>query len=370
MHPYPPPPHMSARSPSATRVAPAPQPGQERRPPLSHTERVLPQQAPAAPAPVELRRARGDDWDGETVVKQPAALTTSKHRERPGREAPRAPAQSSHAAAPPQKPFNPDETVNLKATSTSTSSSPTRRSTSLRLRADRADQAGSVSPAASVSHLLLGDAPSPRISSPDRASSCRSSRRRRGSVVSFFTESWMVGAGRAQERVHVLALAREHARHAERLSDSGPSRRDLLARLRPTDVARERASRMHARARHRPSGRATTLSTILRAEAVDAPDVLADLLLRPREQASASVRATSATCRPATCPICGMPSPPTSRSSVRSLRRLDRLDHVLRALLPHALEARDLLRGRGRRDRRRPSRAPSSTSCSTSDSPR
>ena len=52
----------------------------------------------------------GDDWDGETVVRQPAALTTSKHRERPAREPERAPAQ---AARPVQKPFNPDETVNL-----------------------------------------------------------------------------------------------------------------------------------------------------------------------------------------------------------------------------------------------------------------
>ena len=116
IHPYPPPPHMSARSPSATRIAPAPQAGQARRPPVnnppSYAHRLQP--APAAPfpspAPVSFERLGGDDWDGETVVRQPAALTTSKHRERPGRDAERAPAQ---AARPAQQPFNPDETVNL-----------------------------------------------------------------------------------------------------------------------------------------------------------------------------------------------------------------------------------------------------------------
>jgi hypothetical protein len=52
----------------------------------------------------------GDEWDGETVVKKPAALTTSRHRERPSRESSRTPQQ---AQRPPQKPFNPDETINL-----------------------------------------------------------------------------------------------------------------------------------------------------------------------------------------------------------------------------------------------------------------
>jgi serine/threonine-protein kinase len=120
MHPYPPPPHMSARSPSATRIAPAPQPGQQRRAPVVDTSRLVPQ-PPQPPAPVNFSGLGGDDWDGETVVRQPAALTTSKHRERPSREAPREQARAAPAqhVAPQQqqqhhqKPFNPDETINL-----------------------------------------------------------------------------------------------------------------------------------------------------------------------------------------------------------------------------------------------------------------
>ena len=117
MHPYPPPPHVSARSPSATRVAPSPQPSQRRPPvanPPSYAHRLQPAQvAPfPPPAPVSFEGLGGDDWDGETVVRQPAALTTSKHRERPGRDAPRSQPQG-RPAPPAQKPFNPDETVNL-----------------------------------------------------------------------------------------------------------------------------------------------------------------------------------------------------------------------------------------------------------------
>ena len=53
--------------------------------------------------PVNLGGLAGDEWESETVVKKPAALTTTRHRDRPpsGRE--RVP-----------KPFNPDETVNLR----------------------------------------------------------------------------------------------------------------------------------------------------------------------------------------------------------------------------------------------------------------
>jgi serine/threonine-protein kinase len=109
MHPYPPPQQqrMSSRSPSATRIAPAPAPGQAgqpRRPAAGAAPVAPPAGSPLAhPAPVSFAGLGGDDWDGETVVRRPAALTTSKHRDRPGREPP-----------PPQKkPFNPDETVNL-----------------------------------------------------------------------------------------------------------------------------------------------------------------------------------------------------------------------------------------------------------------
>ena len=39
--------------------------------------------------PANLRGLVGDDWDGETVVKKPAALTTSRHRDRPNKTAAR-----------------------------------------------------------------------------------------------------------------------------------------------------------------------------------------------------------------------------------------------------------------------------------------
>jgi len=116
MHPHPQPPQVSARSQSATRVAPAPQAGQQRQAPETNATRLSPQPRyplaapPPPPAPVSFEGLGGDDWDGETVVRQPAALTTSKHRERPGREVPR---EQARAAPAQQKPFNPDETVNL-----------------------------------------------------------------------------------------------------------------------------------------------------------------------------------------------------------------------------------------------------------------
>ena len=65
-----------------------------------------PRRAGAPPPPeaaVDLTGLTGDDWDSETVVKKPAALTTTRHRERPPSARERA-----------QKPFNPDETVNLQ----------------------------------------------------------------------------------------------------------------------------------------------------------------------------------------------------------------------------------------------------------------
>jgi hypothetical protein len=117
---------LPARSPSATRIAQAPQaaaaarrsatPGQAPPPPPRQGSRqdqvtLQPQRAaggsaaesrgPTPMAPVNLAGLVGDDWEGETVVKKPAALTTMRHRERP----------------PPRerdpKPFNPDETMKL-----------------------------------------------------------------------------------------------------------------------------------------------------------------------------------------------------------------------------------------------------------------
>ena len=68
---------------------------------------VLPSRAPQPqpPAPVKIAPASieglsGDDWDSETVVRKPAALTTMRHRERP-------PSARQKAA----QPFNPDETL-------------------------------------------------------------------------------------------------------------------------------------------------------------------------------------------------------------------------------------------------------------------
>ncbi len=70
--------------------------------------------------PVDLSGLVGDDWDGETVVKKPAALTTLRHRDRPSsrdsaRQAQERSQQPPHSQQPPlEKPFNADETVNLR----------------------------------------------------------------------------------------------------------------------------------------------------------------------------------------------------------------------------------------------------------------
>ena len=61
--------------------------------PRAQPSRVPLPAMPAAMPPVSLTGLTGDDWDGETVVKRPAAFTSAKRRE--------------------PKPFNPDETVNL-----------------------------------------------------------------------------------------------------------------------------------------------------------------------------------------------------------------------------------------------------------------
>lgn len=50
---------------------------------------------PAAMPPVSFAGLTGDDWDGETVVKMPGSPLTNARRREP-------------------KPFNPDETVNLR----------------------------------------------------------------------------------------------------------------------------------------------------------------------------------------------------------------------------------------------------------------
>ena len=127
-----PPRQMASRSPSATRVAPAPQPGSRRAgaaaaPPPAAAARSAVQQPATVPqsmAPVNLSELVGDDWDGETVVKKPAALTTSRHRDRPSsRHAAQQQQQQPQSQRPqsqqqqgpqPAKPFNPDETVNLR----------------------------------------------------------------------------------------------------------------------------------------------------------------------------------------------------------------------------------------------------------------
>jgi hypothetical protein len=74
---------------------------------------------PPSMAPVNLSGLVGDDWDGETVVKKPAALTTSRHRDRPsgrdsGRHAQAQQQQPQQQQQQQQKPFNADETVNLR----------------------------------------------------------------------------------------------------------------------------------------------------------------------------------------------------------------------------------------------------------------
>ena len=105
-NPNPPPRHAPARSPNETRIHQAPQ----RRPP----PQVAPPPASAPPpprmAPVNFSGLVGDDWDSETVVKKPAALTTTRHRDRPTP----APAAGRPPSERKQKPFNPDETVNLQ----------------------------------------------------------------------------------------------------------------------------------------------------------------------------------------------------------------------------------------------------------------
>ena len=122
-----PPRHMPPRSPSATRVAPAQQPqaaAAARRPaPPPPAPSAQPAPAPAPPSapvsqsmgPVNLSGLVGDDWDGETVVKKPAMLTTSRHRDRPSSKDS---SRQVHAQQPPQqqaqKAFNADETVNLR----------------------------------------------------------------------------------------------------------------------------------------------------------------------------------------------------------------------------------------------------------------
>ena len=71
--------------------------------------------------PVNFSGLVGDDWDGETVVKKPAMLTTSRHRDRPSskdssRQGQAQPQQAQPQQAQPQQqqPFNADETVNLR----------------------------------------------------------------------------------------------------------------------------------------------------------------------------------------------------------------------------------------------------------------
>jgi serine/threonine-protein kinase len=112
-----PPRQIASRSPSATRVAPAPQPGTRRAAAAVPSSRAAPPAAQPVPvpqsmAPVNFSGLVGDDWDGETVVKKPAALTTSRHRDRPSN---RHVAQAQAKPQPaPDKPFNPDETINLR----------------------------------------------------------------------------------------------------------------------------------------------------------------------------------------------------------------------------------------------------------------
>ncbi len=99
MHRNPAPP---ARSPNATRIHQAP-PARGAAPP--------PASAPApGMAPVNFAGLVGDDWDSETVVKKPAALTTMRHRDRPTP----APAAGRPPTGRVQTPFNADETVNMQ----------------------------------------------------------------------------------------------------------------------------------------------------------------------------------------------------------------------------------------------------------------
>jgi hypothetical protein len=84
--------HMAARSPSATRIAGPqhhPPPRRDAKPPQAASQRVVHQRPSSPPPPVNLGALVGDDWDGETIVKRPAALRDAK-------------------------PFDPSETVNLQ----------------------------------------------------------------------------------------------------------------------------------------------------------------------------------------------------------------------------------------------------------------
>ncbi len=125
-HPSPSP-IVPARSPNETRIHHAPQRPPQHAPQHApqhhaaghgHAQAQRPQGRPAPPptagvppqgvapaglAPVNFSGLTGDDWDSETVVKKPAALTTTRHRDRP---------PSGRGRAAP-KPFNPDETLNL-----------------------------------------------------------------------------------------------------------------------------------------------------------------------------------------------------------------------------------------------------------------
>ena len=115
-----PPRHIPPRSPSTTRISPAPQPqpggvGRRPAPPVVVQAAPAPPAPPSSMAPVNLSGLVGDDWDGETVVKKPAALTTSRHRDRPsGRQAHAQPQQQQKPPPGHPKPFNADETVNLR----------------------------------------------------------------------------------------------------------------------------------------------------------------------------------------------------------------------------------------------------------------
>ncbi|HSO36291.1 MAG TPA: serine/threonine-protein kinase, partial [Labilithrix sp.] len=84
MHPSP---VAPSRSPNETRIhrAPAAPPANAQAAPPARRPPPPPAEAPPPPAmaPVNFSGLTGDDWDSETVVKKPAALTTMRHRDRP-----------------------------------------------------------------------------------------------------------------------------------------------------------------------------------------------------------------------------------------------------------------------------------------------